>query len=165
MNYLIPFIIIGITYVNIIRGYDVYLLVITNKFNLKIYSSFDFVFIFLYTLLVTYNISLINVSIKRINRYIKEYKSHIEIDKLFIKMEYNSEDSKFIENTQCPICYIEYSENKENNRNTENNKNTKESDICQLIQCTHIYHRDCIKKWYIYSNQYSCPTCRSEIIL
>lgn len=152
MNYLIPFIIIGITYVNIIRGYDVYLLVITNKFNLKIYSSFDFGFIFLYTLLVTYNISLINVSIKRINRYIKEYKSHIEIDKLFIKMQYNSEDPKFIENTQCPICYIEYSEN-------------NESDICQLIQCTHIYHRDCIKKWYIQSNQYSCPTCRSEIIL
>jgi hypothetical protein len=155
MNYLIPFIIIGITYVNIIRGYDVYLLVITNKFNLKIYSSFDFGFIFLYTLLVTYNISLINVSIKRIYRYIKEYKSYIEIDNMFIKIDYDQKDIKFIENTQCPICYIEYSENKEN----------KENNICQLIQCTHIYHRDCIKKWYIYSNQYSCPTCRSEIIL
>jgi len=159
MNYLIPFIIIGMSYVNIIRGNDVYLIVVTNRLNINMYSSFDFGFMFLYIVLVTYNILLINVSIKKINRFIKEYKSYIEIDNMFIKIDYNQKDIKFIENTQCSICYIEYSES------NENNKDTKKSDICQLIQCTHIYHRDCIKKWYIHSKQYSCPTCRSEIIL
>lgn len=153
MNYIIPFIIVGITYVNIIRGYDVYLLLIRNKLNLNIYTSFDLGFIYLYIGLVIYDISLINISIKRIYRYIKEYKSHIDIDNMFIKIEYSSKDDRFIENIHCPICYIEYSEK------------IQENDICQLIQCRHIYHKMCIKKWYIHSNQYSCPTCRSEIIL
>ena len=47
--------------------------------------------------------------------------------------------------TECPICCSNY----------------EEDDNISQLQCSHIFHNDCIKKWFI--NSGTCPMCRSNV--
>jgi len=51
------------------------------------------------------------------------------------------------EEVVCPICLEEFNEN----------------ETVIELSCKHIFHKDCIKKWF--ENNHSCPTCRKKIDL
>ena len=50
--------------------------------------------------------------------------------------------------TQCIICLCDYDQ----------------EDIIRILQCNHIFHKDCIDKWLLNEKTY-CPICRQEVKL
>jgi hypothetical protein len=50
-----------------------------------------------------------------------------------------------INEKECSICLEDFD-------------NTKQ--ICQLVQCSHLFHKTCVINWYNISNKLSCPYCR-----
>jgi len=36
-------------------------------------------------------------------------------------------------------------------------------DELKVLQCNHVWHRECINKWFINRDNYSCPLCRNTI--
>jgi hypothetical protein len=48
----------------------------------------------------------------------------------------------------CLICQIEFNE-------------TPTSNLSKIIDCSHIYHTQCIEKWFEYNE--SCPICRKKL--
>lgn len=55
-----------------------------------------------------------------------------------------TEDDKLL-NERCPICLVDY----------------EVEDTCRRLQCSHIFHKDCVDEWLITSHN-SCPLCRKE---
>jgi len=47
----------------------------------------------------------------------------------------------------CPICFDDF----------------KDENIVRKIQCTHIFHKDCIDPWLLNEN-YKCPVCRKNTL-
>lgn len=49
-------------------------------------------------------------------------------------------------NENCSICYDEF----------------KRDEIITLLDCNHIFHRECIKNWLVYEKT-TCPACRVDV--
>lgn len=139
----VPSLISFVSYVNYIRSYDVYNIIKLNKYYFYNYSFFDTTFITIYLFLSIYNLLLIYYSAKI---YYKKYKEYtFNIDNLLTNINF---DSDKINNKDCSICLEDFD-------------NTKQ--ICQLVQCPHLFHKNCIISWYNISNQFSCPYCRCTV--
>ena len=139
---IIPSLISGITYVNYIRSDDIYRIIKLNKHYFYNYSLFDSIFILLYLILLAYNLLLIYYSVK-VNY--KKYKKYtFNFDTILINI-----DSDKINEKECSVCLEDFD-------------NTKQ--ICQLVQCTHLFHKTCIINWYNISNKLSCPFCRCSVL-
>ena len=139
---IIPSLISGITYVNYIRSDDIYRIIKLNKHYFYNYSLFDSIFILLYLILLAYNLLLIYYSVK-VNY--KKYKKYtFNFDTILINI-----DSDKINEKECSVCLEDFD-------------NTKQ--ICQLVQCTHLFHKICIINWYNISNKLSCPFCRCSVL-
>jgi hypothetical protein len=135
----IPSIVSFISYVNFIRSYDVYRIIKLNKYYFFNYSFFDTTFIIIYLFLLTYNLLLIYHTTR-----IYYNKFTFSIDNLLHNINFNTVDNK-----DCSICLEDFDNSKQ---------------ICQLIQCSHLFHKNCIIEWYNISNQFSCPYCRCVAI-
>ena len=59
----------------------------------------------------------------------------------FISYVYNS-----VEEFDCSICI----------------ESIKKTDIVAKLECNHIFHKDCIQKWFL--NSYRCPNCNGTPI-
>lgn len=72
--------------------------------------------------------------------------SNEEINNNYPEKKYNMlESAEKTNNMQCNICYTDF----------------KNEDIIRMINCKHIYHKECIDKWFTnYSNE--CPKCKKE---
>lgn len=138
---IIPSLISGITYVNYIRSDDIYRIIKLNKYYFYNYSLFDGIFILLYLFLSGYNLLLIYYSTKVYYKKYKKYKKDtFNFDSILINIDYDKITEK-----ECSVCLDDFD-------------NTKQ--ICQLVQCTHLFHKNCIISWYNISNKLSCPFCR-----
>lgn len=91
-----------------------------------------------------------------------EYEGEDELNSIFE----NSIESSIGKKSDIPynLNSIKYDEleNKEQYENfcsicTENYKNLDE---ISLLECNHLYHKDCIKEWSMYKN--TCPICRKN---
>jgi hypothetical protein len=138
---IIPSLISGITYVNYIRSDDIYRIMKLNKYYFYNYSLFDSIFILLYFFILGYDLLLIYYSAKVCYKKYKKYiKDTFNFDSILINIDYDKINEK-----ECSVCLEDFD-------------NTKQ--ICQLVQCTHLFHKTCIINWYNISNQLSCPYCR-----
>ena len=39
----------------------------------------------------------------------------------------------------------------------------QDGDKCKILQCNHVYHENCIKKWVVFKNKQTCPMCNTFI--
>jgi len=69
----------------------------------------------------------------------KILRNKIKNKKLFRTVDITN--SKYINET-CLICHNDY----------------KYNSIVYILNCNHIYHKDCLDKWYEYKK--TCPICR-----
>ena len=136
---------------------------IKHQFNFFKYDIIDKFFICMFFILTTYNFLLIYCVIKALFRLLsnKKYNSNkqINFDNHFILVLPSDINNLTSETSNCSICLDDF--------NLENNQ------ICKLIQCSHYYHLNCIKEWYIcqynnlqiendnYLKHLSCPICRA----
>ena len=112
-------------------------------------------------ILTTYNILLIYCAAKALFRYFYNWNKNkqINFDNHFIIGLPPDIDKLSSDTKNCSICLDDF--------NHDNNQ------ICKLIQCSHYYHLNCIKEWYIcqsnnlqiehnnYLKHLSCPICRA----
>jgi hypothetical protein len=138
---IIPSLISGISYVNYIRSDDIYRIIKLNKHYFYNYSLFDSIYILIYLILLAYDLLLIYYSAKIYYKKYKKYKKDtFNFDKILINIDYDKINEK-----ECSVCLEDFD-------------NTKQ--ICQLVQCRHLFHKTCIINWYNISNKLSCPFCR-----
>lgn len=138
---IIPSLISGITYVNYIRSDDIYRIIKVNKYYFYNYSLFDGIFILLYLFLLGYDLLLIYYSAKVYYKKYKKYKKDsFNFDTILINIAFDKIDEK-----ECSICLEDFDNSKQ---------------ICQLVQCSHLFHKICVINWYNISNKLSCPYCR-----
>ena len=149
--------IISISYVLLKFTRDFKEVYLKNQFNFFKYDILDRAFICMFFILTTYNIILIYCTVKALYRFLSKKQNQvikINFDNHFILTAYNDEL------TDCSICLDDF---------------CQENNICKLIQCSHYYHLECIKKWYHsqynnlqiepdnrnYLKHLSCPLCRA----
>ncbi len=138
---IIPSLISGITYVNYIKSDDIYRIIKVNKYYFYNYSLFDGIFILLYLFLLGYDLLLIYYSAKVYYKKYKKYKKDsFNFDTILINIAFDKIDEK-----ECSICLEDFDNSKQ---------------ICQLVQCSHLFHKICVINWYNISNKLSCPYCR-----
>lgn len=138
---IIPSLISGITYVNYIRSFDIYRIIKLNKYYFYNYSLFDSIFIFIFLLLSAYDLLLIYYSVKvNYKKYKKYKKDTFNFNTILINIDFEKINEK-----ECSICLEDFDNSKQ---------------ICQLVQCAHLFHKNCIISWYNISNKLSCPYCR-----
>ena len=136
--YFVPFIIIFNSYIiskRLNEIYDIITIQNYNVFNIIYISLFSI--INLYNIFATYSLAFI------LSKYIKKYNFNIDNKVIMINFIDINSDEK-----ECPICIQEYT--------------ILDNDICKLIQCTHIYHKKCIKEWYKQSKKFICPMCNTK---
>jgi len=137
-----------------------------NQFYFFKYDILDRLFICMFFILTTYNILLIYCTAKALFRLLTNKKKNesikINFDNHFILVLPSDINKLTTDTSNCSICLDDF--------NQENN-----NQVCKLIQCSHYYHLNCIKEWYIYQynnlqitsnnsnylEQLSCPMCRA----
>jgi len=103
--------------------------------------AFDLFFIFLFMILLFYNSLSIYINYKRYILFIKKNNNLLNIE-----MRDVTTNITYIPNNEaCSICINNY---------------TIIDTICKLNKCIHIFHLECIKKWFDTSKTLSCPLCR-----
>ncbi|KAK6147521.1 hypothetical protein DH2020_018433 [Rehmannia glutinosa] len=44
------------------------------------------------------------------------------------------------------------------------NRLKKNSQVWELSNCCHVFHKNCLEKWLLYDNRLTCPLCRASLI-
>ncbi|XP_051132099.1 probable E3 ubiquitin-protein ligase XERICO [Andrographis paniculata] len=44
------------------------------------------------------------------------------------------------------------------------NRLRKNSKVCQLSNCSHVFHKHCLERWLSYDNRLTCPLCRASLV-
>ena len=82
---------------------------------------------------------------KKYSKYIKNKTARIQINSFLKKLTH------IIVNTDNECCICLY--------------NIDVDSECVKLSCNHLYHTDCIRDWYINSDNKTCPVCRKEITI
>ena len=53
---------------------------------------------------------------------------------------------------ECPICL-------------KTNENDDKVYFVKTKKCQHVFHEDCLKKWFTSSGDFTCPICRERFFL
>ncbi|KAL3830084.1 hypothetical protein ACJIZ3_018886 [Penstemon smallii] len=51
--------------------------------------------------------------------------------------------------TSCAVCL---------------NKLKKKTQVWELRNCSHVFHKHCLEKWLAYDNRLTCPLCRASLL-
>merc|ERR1712113_941596 len=61
------------------------------------------------------------------------------------EIEMKNEDENEDGHQTCPVCKDKF----------------EDGDVCKLMPCDHLYHKDCIEQWLNHAN--NCPVCRYRL--
>ena len=85
----------------------------------------------------------------KVSNKCQRLKEKSQIKKIVIRLEKNYKYSlSNLEKAQCAICL----------------ENLNKQENILKLECSHIYHVNCLKDWYIKSKNKDCPMCRESIV-